>query len=167
MFRSAPLQNTFRLAIAVSVAAALAGAAWALAQTGDTTTGLQVLQARLLEPDTPSDTKRLAAAALGGMEIRSSAGILTRLLQDRNPVVRRWAAAALAEVGGQQALAPLASLLANDPNPEVRLEAAFRLSKIGDMLAYAALRTALNDADENVRRIAESAMKEQAGAPPS
>jgi HEAT repeat protein len=142
-------------------------AAWALAQTGDTATGLQILEARLLEPDTPGDTKRLAASALAGMEIRSSTGILIRLLQDRNPMVRRWAAAALGEVGGQQAVVPLASVLAQDPDPEVRLEAAFRLSKIGNRLAYAALRTALKDADENVRRIAESAIKEEAGAPAS
>jgi HEAT repeat protein len=137
-------------------------AAWALGQTGDAPTGLPVLQDRLSQAGVTGDTKRLAAAALSGMEVRSSFGLVQELSQDRDPLVRRWAAAALAEIGGAKAVPPLSKLLKNDPDHHVRLEAAFRLGKIGDHAAMKALTAALKDSDENVRRIAEAALKETA-----
>lgn len=136
------------------------GAAFALAQTGDAETGLAVLQERLFAPGSSNDTKRLAAAALGGMAIQASTGVVSRLLQDQNPIVRRWAVAAVADIANREAVAPLSMLLKNDPNPGVRIEAAFRLGKIGDATARAALKRALKDPDEHVRRLAESALQE-------
>lgn len=138
-------------------------AAVALGQTGDTQSGIELLQERLLEPGVSNDTKRLAAAALGGMEARSAVVHLTRMLQDRDPVVRRWTAAALAEIGDPQAVAPLGALLRKDPDPGVRIEAAFRLGKFGGKAARPALTAALNDANEDVRRLAAAALKEMAG----
>ena len=135
-------------------------AALALAQTGDANTGLSALQQRLFASGTDSDTKRLAAAALGGMEVHAGKAIVGRLLQDRDPIVRRWAVAALAGIADREAVTPLSLLLKKDPNPGVRIEAAFHLGKIGDAAARVALKTALKDPDEHVRRLAESALQE-------
>ena len=135
-------------------------AALALAQTGDANTGLSDLQKRLFASDTGSDTKRLAAAALGGMAIHASSAVVSRLLQDPDPIVRRWAVAALAEIADREAATPLCLILKKDPNPGVRIEAAFHLGKIGDTAARVALKAALKDSDEHVRRLAESALQE-------
>jgi HEAT repeat protein len=129
-------------------------AAAALGLTGDTQTGIELLLERLQEPGTPSDSKRLAAAALGGMEARSAVTTLTRLLSDPEARVRRWAAAALGEIADEQAVKPLGALLAKDPDPGVRLEVAFRLGKFGGAAARPALTAALKDANEDVRRVA-------------
>jgi HEAT repeat protein len=135
-------------------------AAWALGQTGDASTGLSILRTRLWQPQNTSDTKRLAAAALAGMELRSSLDIVHKLLQDRHPVVRRWAVAALAEIASEEAVPTLSQSLQKDPDPQVRVEAAFRLGKIGNAQARAALTAALKDPDENVRRIAGAALRD-------
>jgi HEAT repeat protein len=134
-------------------------AAWALGRTGDAATGLSVLQHELSRIDSTSDTKRLAAAALGTMEIPSSVPLLRTLVQDPNPLVRRWAAAALAEINGREAIPTLSHLVRHDPDPHVRLEAAFRLGKMDDAAAVSALTAALKDSNEDVRRIAETALK--------
>ena len=138
-------------------------AATALGQTGDTQVGIELLYERLLEPDVSSDTKRLVAAALGGMEARSAVVPLTRLLQDSDPLVRRWAVAALGELADQQAVGPLSALLTNDPDPGVRIEAAFWLGKFGGATVESALTAALTDGDENVRRLAAAALQENGG----
>jgi HEAT repeat protein len=138
-------------------------AAAALGQTGDTQAGIEWLQERLLEPGVAGDTKRLAAAAMGGMEARSALVRLTRMLQDRDPLVRRWTVAALAEIGDPQAVGPVSALLRKDPDPGVRLEAAFRLGKFGGEAARPALTVALKDADEDVRRLAAAALKDVGG----
>lgn len=135
-------------------------AATALGLTGDTQAGIELLLERLQEPGTPADSKRLAAASLGGMEARSAVAGLTRLLADPDARVRRWAIAALGEIADEQAVKPLGALLAKDPDPGVRLEAAFRLGKFGGAAARPALTAALTDADENVRRLARAALKE-------
>jgi len=135
-------------------------AAWALGQTGDATTGLHILQQRLRQPGVPDDTKRLALVALGDMEISSSLGLVRTFLRDPNPYVRRAAGAALAEIGGADAAVPLSQLLSRDLDAGVRLEAAFRLGKISDRAVEKALTAALKDSDENVRRMAEAALKE-------
>ena len=135
-------------------------AAFALAQTGDANTGLSDLQKRLFASGTGSDTKRLAAAALGGMAIHASSAVVSRLLQDPDPIVRRWAVAALAEIADREEATPLSLILKKDPNPGVRIEAAFHLGKIGDAAARVALKAALKDPDEHVRRLAESALQD-------
>jgi HEAT repeat protein len=135
-------------------------AAMALGLTGDTQTGIELLLERLQEPGTPSDSKRLAAASLGGMEARSAVTALIRLLSDPDARVRRWAVAALGEIADEQAVKPLGTLLTKDPDPGVRLEAAFRLGKFGGSAAGPALTAALKDANEDVRRIAAAGLKE-------
>lgn len=135
-------------------------AAMALGLTGDTQAGIELLLERLQELETPADSKRLAAASLGGMEARSAVTGLTRLLADPDARVRRWAIAALGEIADEQAVKPLGTLLAKDPDPSVRLEAAFRLGKFGGTAARPVLTAALKDADENVRRLAKAALKE-------
>ena len=142
-------------------------AAMALGLTGDTQAGLELLLERMREPGTPSDSKRLAAAALGGMEARTAVPVLTKLLADRDPRVRRWAVAALGEIADQQTVAPLSRVLATDPDPGVRVEAVFRLGKFGGEAARPALTAALKDTNEDVRRLADAALKELAGGSPS
>ncbi len=135
-------------------------AATALGLTGDTQAGIELLLERLREPEAPADSKRLAAAALGGMEARSAVTGLTRLLADQDAKVRRWAVAALGEIADEQAVKPLGALLAKDPDRGVRLESAFRLGKFGGVAARPALTAALKDADEDVRRVAAAGLKE-------
>jgi HEAT repeat protein len=132
----------------------------ALGRTGANLAIVKFLNERIPDPGVTSDTKRLAAAALGGMEARSAVPLLTRLLLDRDPIVRRWAAAALGEIADPQTVGPLGELLRKDPDPGVRLEAAFRLGKFGGKAAEPALISARKDADENVRRLIEAALKE-------
>jgi HEAT repeat protein len=134
-------------------------AAPALGRTGDTRAGLQILEARLSALNTSSDTKRLAAAALGGMAIAGSSALVGPLLRDQDPVVRRWAVAAVADIGDRDATTSLGRLLKTDPNPGVRIEAAFHLGKIGDMTAREALTLALTDPDEHVRLLAKSGLE--------
>jgi HEAT repeat protein len=134
-------------------------AALALGRTGDTQAGMELLLERLQEPETPADSKRLAAASLGGMEARSAVTGLIRLLADPDARVRRWAIAALGEIADEQAVTPLGARLAKDPDPGVRLEAAFRLGKFGGVTAKPALAAALKDADEHVRRVAAAGLQ--------
>ena len=138
-------------------------AAMALGLTGDTQAGIELLLERLQEPAIPADAKRLAAASLGGMEARTAVPFLTKLLADRDAQVRRWAVAALGEIADQETVAPLSRVLTKDPDPGVRIEAAFRLGKFGGVAARPALTAALKDANEDVRRLANAAIKELAG----
>src|SRR6266705_1801294 len=107
-------------------------AAMALGLTGDTQAGIELLLERMREPGTPSDSKRLAAAALG-------------------------------EIADPETVAPLSKVLATDPDPGVRVEAAFRLGKFGGEAARPALAAAFKDANADVRRLAEAALKELGG----
>jgi HEAT repeat protein len=134
-------------------------AAPALGRTGEARTGLQLLEARLSALDTSSDTKRLAAAALGGMAIVGSSALVGPLLHDQDPLVRRWAVAAVADIGDRDAATSLGRLLKTDPNPGVRIEAAFHLGKIGDASARQSLTLALTDPDEHVRLLAKSGLQ--------
>jgi HEAT repeat protein len=142
-------------------------AAMALGLTGDTQTGIELLLERVREPGTPSDSKRLAAAALGGMEARTAVPVLLKLLADRDAQVRRWAVAALGEFADPETVAPLSRVLIKDPDPGVRIEAAFRLGKFGGEAARPALTAAIKDSNEDVRRLANAALKELAGGSPS
>ena len=102
-----------------------------------------------------------------GMEARTAVPVLTKLLADRDPRVRRWAVAALGEIAAPETVAPLSKVLTKDPDPGVRIEAAFRLGKFGGEAARPALTAALKDANTDVRRLANAALKELAGGSPS
>ena len=134
-------------------------AALALAKTGGSKAALDLLQQHLRNAGLPSDTKRLAASVLAGMELESSLGLAAQLLEDRNPEVRRWAVAAVAEVGGLSA-APMIAGFVKDPDPRVRVEAAFRLGKLPGEIARSALTAALSDPNQDVRRLAHFALKD-------
>ena len=138
-------------------------AAMALGLTGDTQTGIELLLERVSKPGTPSDSKRLAVAALGGMEARMAVSFLTKMLSDRDAQIRRWAVAALGEIAAPETVAPLSKVLTKDPDPGVRIEAAFRLGKFGGEAARPALTAALKDANADVRRLANAALEELAG----
>jgi HEAT repeat protein len=131
----------------------------ALGRTGEAGTARQTLEQRLLGQDTSSDTKRLAAAALGGMAIVGSSAIVSPLLHDQDPIVRRWAVAAVADIADQDAATSLAGVLKADPSPGVRIEAAFHLGKLGNPTAREALTRALTDLDEHVRLLAKSGLQ--------
>jgi HEAT repeat protein len=131
----------------------------ALGRTGEAGIGLQRLEARLHAPDTTSDSKRLAAAALGGMAVVGSSTIVGPLLHDQDPIVRRWAVAAVADIADQDVAVSLARALKADASPEVRIEAAFHLGKIGGPTARQALTHALADPDEHVRLLAKSGLQ--------
>lgn len=132
----------------------------ALGRTGGNPNGAELLREKLLDPNVSRDTKRLGALALGNMVRQSEAGLLMTMLRDRDPLVRRWVVAALGEIADQQAVGPLGEVLRKDPDPGVRVEAAFRLGKFGGEAAEPALIAARKDADENVRRLIEAALKE-------
>ena len=142
-------------------------ASMALGVTGANQDAADFLQKIVLQPGISSESKRLAAAALGGMEARTAVPVLTKLLADRDPRVRRWAVAALGEIADPETVAPLSKVLATDPDPGVRVEAAFRLGKFGGEAARPALAAALKDANADVRRLAEAALKELIGGGPS
>src|SRR6266705_4039225 len=91
-------------------------AAMALGLTGDTQTGIELLLERVNKPGTPSDSKRLAVAAMGGMEARMAVPFLTKLLSDRDAHIRRWAVAALGEIAAPETVAPLGRVLTKDPD---------------------------------------------------
>jgi len=138
-------------------------ASMALGVTGANQDAADFLQERVLQSGISSESKRLAAASLGGMEARTAVPALIKLLQDRDVRVRRWAVAALGEIADPKTVAPLSKVLTKDPDPGVRIEAAFRLGKFGGEAARLALTAALKDANEDVRRLANAALKELAG----
>jgi HEAT repeat protein len=135
----------------------------ALSLTGANHAAAEFLQERLRDPGVSNDTKRLGALALGSMAIKSDVGFLIKMLQDRDPRVRRWAVVALGEMADQKTVAPLSRVLTKDPDPGVRIEAAFRLGKFGGEAARPALTAALKDANADVRRLADAALKELVG----
>jgi HEAT repeat protein len=62
----------------------------------------------------------------------STVDALSRRTTDIDPVVRRWAVAALAESGDPRAVSWVMDRLRHDPVEEVRAEAAYRLRFLGD-----------------------------------
>ena len=62
----------------------------------------------------------------------STVDALSRRTKDTDPVVRRWAVAALAESGDPRAVSFVMDRLRHDPVEEVRAEAAYRLRFVGD-----------------------------------
>src|SRR2546430_242004 len=115
--------------------------------------------------DPNPEQRRTAAQALGNIARKEAGPAIAEPLRD--PDAGGWAVAALGEIADPETVAPLSKVLATDPDPGVRVEAAFRLGKFGGEAARPALAAALKDANADVRRLAEAALKELAGAGPS
>ncbi len=109
--------------------------------------------------DDSEGTRRLSAELLGQMGHSSAVSpLLTTLLADSSPEVRRTVISALVQLKAPEAFPNIAESL-SDPDPPVRAEAAVALRNLGvrlDYSAYALLRKSLNDRDPTVRR--EAAM---------
>jgi len=89
----------------------------------------------------------------------SSFEALSKRSRDSDPVVRRWAVAALGESGHPQAAPILIDRLRHDPVDEVQAEAAYRLRFIGNASIGDALRTVGDGgANDQVRRWAETSL---------
>ena len=89
----------------------------------------------------------------------SSLEALSNRSRDSDPVVRRWAVAALGESGDPQALAILVDRLRHDPIDDVRAEAAYRLRFVGNASIGDDLRTvAERGGNGQVRRWAETSL---------
>jgi HEAT repeat protein len=93
------------------------------------------------------------------MAIVGSSAIVGPLLHDQDPIVRRWAVAAVADISDEDAATSLAGVLKADPSSDVRIEAAFHLGKLGNPTAREALTRALTDPDEHVRLLAKSGLQ--------
>lgn len=78
-------------------------------------------------------------------------------LDDDDPGVRGYAAAALGKLRSRRAVPALIGA-ARDSQPEVRMQAVTALGKIGDSRARPALNAALQDPDECVRSQSEWAL---------
>jgi Uri superfamily endonuclease len=102
------------------------------------------------------DSREAAAVALGRLGARA-AERLAILLRDGDTGTRWWAARALAEVGRDEAVAPLVSSL-DDVEPDVRACAALALGRIGDGSAAPALASRLADESAFVASIAADAL---------
>lgn len=88
-----------------------------------------------------SVNKRSAAAyALGYIGVEQAVEPLTNVLhnKDEDPIVRGYAAEALALLKDERAVVPLITSL-NDENPEIRFWSAYALGEIGDERALPAL----------------------------
>jgi HEAT repeat protein len=102
------------------------------------------------------EVREQAALALGGF---GSAAIedLAAMLVEGDADARWWAARALAEVGGDGAVAPLVLIL-DDVNPDVRACAVLALGRIGDGAAAPALLARLADESAFVAGLAADAL---------
>lgn len=98
-----------------------------------------------------------AAAALGDV------ALLTTLLRDTDSHVRQAAASRLGEIGGKEAIVPLAAAL-REPDYRLRLAAAGALAAIHDPAAAAALSASLADPTASVAAKAASG-RSPPGAP--
>lgn len=131
------------------------GAAGALGEIGAKRTVGPLVQA--LEHNVVSDVRWKAAQALGNMAgLLVKAGYkrpvksLIEALGDKDSIVRQVAAEALGEIGDPMAIEPLVKALKSEDG---NVYAAVALAEIGEP-ALDALIKALEDRDENVRRVA-------------
>ncbi len=116
--------------------------------------------------DDPDGFVRATAAKLLGdlAQEQDAEALVTRLVEDQDPIVRRRAAEALEAIAGPTAVAGLARGLA-DPVAEVRLAAVRGLRRLDPESALAELsRVAIEDPSYDVRVQAVSALGET-GAP--
>ena len=84
---------------------------------------------------------------------------LIKTLSDNDVELRRRAASALGEIGGEESVEPLIQLL-GDSDVELRKKAVFALGEIGDEKAVGSLMQLLGDTNIELRRIAVSALGE-------
>lgn len=106
-----------------------------------------------IESDLHSDEwhKRLAAVQELGISPDAVPLLVTALLQDSHPQVRRLSAAALGASASPNAVAPLAKALVGDTSAAVRRTAGDALSDLGDASAQPAACRALADPNKLVR----------------
>ena len=102
------------------------------------------------------DGREEAALALGRFGIVAT-GRLADILATGESSARWWAARALAEVGGEDAVQSLVSLL-GEPDPDLRACAALALGRIGDGSAASALAAKLDDQSSFVAGVASDAL---------
>jgi HEAT repeat protein len=86
------------------------------------------------------------------------AGPAQARLEDRDAVVRSWAARVLGGLGGEEHAAAVVERLA-DENPEVRAAAAVALGRLGHWPSAPSVAALLTDRDWNVRRSAALALR--------
>ncbi len=116
----------------------------------------------LIEALRTGDAKSRAEAAIRLGELRRADAVqpLIAALSDDSLAVRGTAANALGKIGDHKAVAPLMALL-QDPQPKVRALSARALGALGDTQAVPLLKkTAANDADPLVRKMAAAALKQ-------
>lgn len=102
------------------------------------------------------EERESAAVALAGVGF-DAIGPLAAILADEDASARWWAARALAEVRGSEAVRLLVGTL-SDADPDVRACAALALGRIGDGEAAAALATCLADESGFVASVAADAL---------
>jgi hypothetical protein len=103
------------------------------------------------EHSTPLDT-----AAIGGRNADELTAPLSLALEDEDARARAQAVSALADIGGDGAVAAMAQAM-GDGDPAVRQEAVYALGDMGDLgdeTAIQVLEQALMDPEENVREAA-------------
>lgn len=109
----------------------------------------------VVQPSVDFGPSRRAAAHPSPAEAAVD-GLLVAL-EDADPGVRGYAAAALGKLHSRRAVPALIDVV-RDNQPEVRMQAVTALGKIGDSRSRRALNTALHDPDECVRSQAEWAL---------
>lgn len=113
---------------------------------------------QLLEHPIPL-TRSPAARLLGlTQDPRGFQPLVTRLTQDKQWLVRMWAAKGLGDLGLQQAFDALAERLQNDEKNRVRAAAAESIGKLHHPGAVAVLTAALQDEDGGVQKHAEESL---------
>lgn len=99
--------------------------------------------------------------------VERTAALLTSLLRDKSPEIRRTAAESLGKIGDPAAAASI-QLLVTDPVPAVRAAAAQALGRVAfpsDQGGVNALTRALEDPDDSVKQAASLAIGELEPAP--
>jgi hypothetical protein len=111
-----------------------------------------------LAVDADSAVRGLAVAALGKSGGGEVGEVLIDALADSDPRVRRRAVLALADAWGHQSVEHLEAIATGDRSRAVRRAAAFALSGQAGAAAEAAMASLAENADPQVRRIAEAAL---------
>jgi HEAT repeat protein len=132
-------------------------AAGALAKFG--TAPVELLTDMLRDPD--ADARITAAGILGDIRDPFAVEPLIGALHDENDDVRGAAGGALVQIGSP-AVPPLIDAM-QDPNRWVRLYAAGALGFIGDEQAVDPLKRLTHDSDDDVRNVAEDALRKVQG----
>jgi HEAT repeat protein len=103
---------------------------------------------RLLR-DGNQGVRAVAGVAAGRGRLAEHAPAIRGLLNDPSPYVRASAMYALASMGADVDMTPMASILLNNPSPNVRSHVAFLLGELGDVSARGLLRQAVRQGMED------------------